>query len=91
MRDQQHDRRLHVRPVDADHVQPDLDPQRVGSTTEKTKRVDVLGPVTTKFKGEFSSVTANTSGQWDTHSATNLSGTLLDTESTTTTREITMN
>jgi hypothetical protein len=63
----------------------------VASTTEKTKRIETLGPVTTKFKGEFSSVTANTSGQWDTHTATNLSGTLLDTESTTTIREITMN
>jgi len=63
----------------------------VGSVSETTKRVETLGPVTTKFKGGFTSLTANVNGTWDGRDAANLPpGTLLDTQSTTIIREITV-
>jgi hypothetical protein len=62
----------------------------VGTVSETTKRVETLGPVTTKYKGGFTSLTANVNGTWDGHSPANLAGTLRDTQSTTIIREITV-
>jgi hypothetical protein len=57
---------------------------------EKTTRVETIGPVTTKLKGEFTIKTANVNGTWDGHSDANSPGTLQDTHSTTIIREITV-
>lgn len=57
---------------------------------EKTKREETLGPVTTKFHGEFDQRSAGITGTWDGHLATNMFGNLLDTQSTTVLREITL-
>jgi hypothetical protein len=63
----------------------------IGTTSETTKRVETLGPVTTKFKGGFTSLTANFSGTWDGHSPPTFPGaTLRDSHSTTIIREITV-
>ena len=57
---------------------------------EKTKRTETLGPVTTKLNGEFDQRSADITGTWDGHVATNIFGVLLDTRSTTVLREITV-
>jgi hypothetical protein len=62
----------------------------VGTTTEKTTRVDTIGPVTTKLKGDFTIKTANVNGTWDGFSNVNVMGTLQDTQSMTFIREITV-
>jgi hypothetical protein len=62
----------------------------VGAVSETTKRVETLGPVTTKFKGEFTSKTANVDGTWDGHITANLVGTLRNTQNTTIIREVTV-
>jgi hypothetical protein len=62
----------------------------LGSVHETTKRKEVLGPVTTKFNGEFSSKTATVNGTWAGHSAADQPGSLMDTESSTHIREITV-
>ena len=62
----------------------------IGTVFEHTRRRETLGPVTTKFHGEFTILTANVSGTWAGRSATNLAGNLLDTESRTHIREITV-
>lgn len=61
-----------------------------GSLQEKTKRLQVFGPVTTKFEGEVKSRTATVTGTWTGHTAASLDGELLQTVNTTLTREITM-
>lgn len=60
----------------------------VASVYEKTTRIETLGPVETKIRGEFSSVTATVSGTFGGHTAVANQGNLLDTESVTVTREI---
>ena len=65
----------------------------LGSTAEKTTRRETLGPVTTKFSGQFVSETADTTGTWDTYThADCLSpcASILDTQNTTIIREITV-
>jgi hypothetical protein len=61
-----------------------------GTTLEKIKFLDTLGPVTTKFEGTSSRVTASVSGTWDGHASTNAQGNLSDTQNTTIIREITL-
>lgn len=60
-----------------------------GTVTEKAKRIETLGPVTTKSQGEFKSRTAMVVGTWDGHVAHNEPGTLLETQGFTAIREIT--
>jgi hypothetical protein len=57
---------------------------------EKVKRTEVIGPVTTNIKGEFDQRSATITGTWDGRVATNMLGNLLDTQSTTAIREITL-
>ena len=61
-----------------------------GESHEKTKRREVFGPVTTKFEGEFKSRSAIINGTWTGHTGTDMTGNLLQTVSTTITREITV-
>jgi hypothetical protein len=66
----------------------------LGSLVENTTWRETVGPVTTKYQGGFTSVTADFTGTWDGHTATvggiNPGGRLLDTHGTTITREITV-
>ncbi len=62
----------------------------LGTVSETTKRVETMGPGTTKVQGGFMSETANVNGTWDVHSAANFPGTLLGTQSTTIMREVTV-
>jgi hypothetical protein len=55
-----------------------------------TRRKEILGPLTTKFKGDFTERSAVINGTWNGNTAVNLSGHLTDTQGTTITREITM-
>jgi hypothetical protein len=57
---------------------------------EKTKRTETMGPVTANIKGEFDLLSATINGTWGGHVAANLFGNLLDTKSTTASREITL-
>lgn len=61
----------------------------VGSTRERVTRVQELGPLTTKVKGEFISIMANVNGTWDGHTTIDDPGNLVDTRNTTIIREIT--
>jgi hypothetical protein len=61
----------------------------LSSIFEKTTRIETLGPVETKVKGEFTSVSALVSGTFGGHTTTNNQGNLLDSQSTTIIREIT--
>jgi hypothetical protein len=61
-----------------------------GSLFTKATVIQTLGPVTTKVKGEFLSVTANVNGTWDGHEAEDQTGNIVDTQSRTITRDITM-
>ncbi len=61
-----------------------------GSVQETTKRVETLGPVTTKVKAEFTTVTATINGTWGGRSSPNLGGDLTDSQSKTYIREITV-
>ncbi|MBL0219681.1 MAG: hypothetical protein IPQ07_38175 [Myxococcales bacterium] len=61
-----------------------------GSVHETTKRVETLGPVTTKVKAEFTTVTATVNGTWGGRSSPDLGGDLTDSESKTSIREITV-
>ena len=61
-----------------------------GSVQETTKRVETLGPVTTKVKAEFTTVTATVNGTWGGRSSPNLGGDLTDSQSKTYIREITV-
>lgn len=61
-----------------------------GSLFQKTTLIQTLGPVTTKFKGQFTSVMANVNGMWDGHVAVDQTGNLVDTQSKTIIREVTM-
>ena len=60
-----------------------------GRIHEVTKRDEAMGPVTTKVKAEFTTVTARVSGTWGGHTSSSLSGDLTDSESRTYIREIT--
>jgi hypothetical protein len=60
-----------------------------GTIHEKCKREETMGPVTTKINTEFTTVTANVSGTYGAHTASNLSGELTDSENKTYIREIT--
>jgi len=60
-----------------------------GSIEEKIKRTERLGPVTTKYSAEYTSLTATVSGSYGGHTATNLNGDLTDSQSKTYIREIT--
>jgi hypothetical protein len=64
----------------------------LGTTAEKTTRRETFGPVTTKFSGQFVSETADAAGTWDTYSGTDCLSlcSILDTQSTTIIREITV-
>ena len=60
-----------------------------GSIEERTQRTEKLGPVTTRFKAEFTTLTAGVSGTYGGHTASNLNGDLTDSQSKTYIREIT--
>jgi hypothetical protein len=62
----------------------------IDSVYEKTKRIETIGPITTRFEGEFVLLGATVTGTWDGHTATEMSGNLADTRSKTIIREITM-
>ena len=57
---------------------------------EKSRRTEVLGPVTTKSNGEFELRSANVSGTWDGHTTSDGVGNIEDTKGTTVIREIVM-
>ncbi len=61
-----------------------------GTVHEKTRRVETLGPVTTKVNAEFSTATASVDGTFGGRTASSLSGELTDSESRTYIREITV-
>jgi hypothetical protein len=61
-----------------------------GSIHERSKRVETLGPVTTKIDAEYTTVTAPVNGTWGGRSSPDLSGTLTDAGSKTYIREITI-
>jgi hypothetical protein len=61
-----------------------------GSLFTKATVIQTLGPVTTKLKGDFLSVTANVNGTWDGHDAVDQTGNIVDTQNRTITREVTM-
>lgn len=61
-----------------------------GRIEEKTKRKEIMGPVTTKINAEFVTLTANVNGTWGGRSYPNLNGDLTDSESKTYIREITV-
>jgi hypothetical protein len=54
------------------------------------RRTEVTGPLTTKFRGTFVQRSALVNGTWNGNTATDISGNLTDTKSTTVIREITM-
>jgi hypothetical protein len=58
--------------------------------TERSKRTEVLGPITTKSSGDFELRSARVTGTWDGHSTTDGNGNLEDTKGTTVIREIVM-
>lgn len=60
-----------------------------GSLFTKTTTIQTLGPVTTRVKGQFLSVTASVNGTWDGRVAVDQPGNIVDTESTTVIREVT--
>lgn len=60
-----------------------------GSVHERCRRVETMGPVTTKINSEFTTVTATVDGTWGAHTSTDLNGELTDSESRTYIREIT--
>ena len=60
------------------------------SVYEKSKRVEVLGPVTTKSSGEFDQRSANVAGSWDGHVESTATGNIENTRGTTVIREIVM-
>ena len=61
-----------------------------GLIEEKTKRKEVMGPVTTKINAEFMLQTANVNGTWGGRSSPNMNGDLTDSQSRTYIREITV-
>lgn len=62
-----------------------------GSITESTDRVEIFGPVTTKYKANLSILTATVNGTWgDEHTAVNSRGELLDNRNKTFIREVTL-
>ncbi len=61
-----------------------------GTVHEKTKRVETLGPVTTKVNAEYTTATATVDGTFGGRMATSLGGDLTDSESRTYIREITV-
>ena len=60
------------------------------SIHEKTQRSETFGPLTTKFKGEYESVSAKVNGTWTGHTASDLFGNLVDSKGHTNLREITL-
>ncbi len=60
----------------------------VGSLFQKITTIQTLGPVTTRVKGQFSSLMASVDGTWDGHLADGQSGNLVDSHSKTVTREV---
>jgi len=61
-----------------------------GNIHEQIKRVETLGPVTTKVNAEYTTVTATVNGTWGGRSAPDLSGDLTDSGNKTYIREITI-
>jgi hypothetical protein len=61
------------------------------SLWQKTKRIETLGPITSKFEGEFNSVSATVNGTWADIPGAVMSGNLLDTHGKTFYREVTVN
>jgi hypothetical protein len=61
-----------------------------GRIEEKTKRKEIMGPVTTKVNAEFVLQTTNVNGTWGGRSSPNMNGDLTDSESKTYIREITV-
>jgi hypothetical protein len=61
----------------------------LASVFEKTTRIETLGPIETKVRGEFFSVTSSVSGTFGGHTADANQGNLIDTQSLTVIREIT--
>jgi hypothetical protein len=62
----------------------------IGSVHEKTTRTETFGPVSTKIQGEYSSLTATVNGTWAGINSADMAGNLLDTESKSLIREITL-
>jgi hypothetical protein len=61
-----------------------------GTIFEKTKSTQTFGPVSTKFHGEFSRLTATVNETWDGHTNTDGIGDLQDSQNVTFIREITL-
>lgn len=61
-----------------------------GRIEEKTKRKEIMGPVTTKTNAEFVLQTTNVNGTWGGRSSPNMNGDLTDSESKQYIREITL-
>jgi hypothetical protein len=62
----------------------------ISTVLEKTKRVETLGPVITKFHGEYEQLSASVSGTWDAYAAADMFGELFDSKGTTLVREMTI-
>ena len=62
-----------------------------GGLLHKVTTIQTLGPVTTKVKGQFTSLIVSVDGTWDGHqTADGQSGNLVDSHSKTVTREVSM-
>lgn len=60
------------------------------STFEKVNRITTFGPTTTRFHGSFALVSATVGGTWDAYSNPDMTGNLLDSQSKTVEREVTI-
>ena len=60
------------------------------SIHEKTQRSETFGPLTTKLKAEYESVSAKVNGTWTGHTASDLFGNLVDSKGHINIREITL-
>lgn len=60
------------------------------SIDQYLRRTEVTGPLTTKFRGTFVQRSALVNGTWNGNTATDISGNITDTKSSTVIREITM-
>jgi hypothetical protein len=62
----------------------------LGSVSERSVRVETFGPVTTKIQGEYQILLATVRGIWDGHLANGVRADLLDSQSKTMFREVTV-
>jgi hypothetical protein len=61
-----------------------------GSVFERIQRTETIGPLTIRSRGEYDLRTASVSGTWDGRSTQNLIGDLMDSQSLTFLREVTL-